>query len=238
MGCRGGGRGGSCILAVGEESEPALLVSRRAQLQPRGPARPLAARPGLLGWAQARPRAGGGASPPPPAPFPPWRPGAGCSTGAGRLGFPRPPPPGEGRAWGGGSPPPPPPRPPGPDRPLSRPTRAPWQPIFLVNSAPAAPGGLARDCKLPEGKVREGWIQTPTWNPSRPFPPYPVQYPSPRAAGSSRFPSPPCTPSPSHKFSLWGLLLQSLLQHRVPGWALGTHRGRSPTVCGSHEDPG
>jgi hypothetical protein len=61
VGVQGGGRGGSCILAVGEESEPALLVSRRAQLQPRGPARPLAARPGLPGWARARPGAGGGA---------------------------------------------------------------------------------------------------------------------------------------------------------------------------------
>lgn len=137
VGCRSGGRGGSCILAVGEESEPALLVSRRAQLQPRGPARPLAARPGLLGWAQARPRAGGGASPPPPAPFPPRRPGAGRSAGAGRQGFPRPPPRVRG-VPGGGSPP----RPRGPDRPLSRPTRALWQPIFLVSSAPAAPGAL------------------------------------------------------------------------------------------------
>lgn len=61
VGVQGRGRGGSCILAVGEESEPALLVSRRAQLQPRGPARPLTARPGLPGWARARPGAGGGA---------------------------------------------------------------------------------------------------------------------------------------------------------------------------------
>ena len=91
VGCWGGGRGGSCILAVGEESEPALLVSRRAQLQPRGPARPLAARPGLLGWARARPRAGDGASPLPAAPFPPGRPGAGLSSGGGAPGGPPPP---------------------------------------------------------------------------------------------------------------------------------------------------
>ena len=81
-------------------------------------------------------------------------------------------------------------------------------------------------------------IVTPTCSPSLPFPPYPIQFPSPRAVASSRLPSLSHTPSPSHKFSLWGLLLQSLIQYRVPGWALGTHRGRSPTVCGSHEDPG
>lgn len=78
MGCMGGGeggRGGSCILAVGEESEPALLVSRRTQLQPRGPARPLAAAGlGLLEWAWARP------------PFP--RQGTVLALGGGREGFP------------------------------------------------------------------------------------------------------------------------------------------------------
>lgn len=82
VGCRRGGRGGSCILAVGEESEPALLVSRRAQLQPRGPARPLAARPGLLGWARARPRAVGGVLPPPRTPS------RRAALGAGHQGFP------------------------------------------------------------------------------------------------------------------------------------------------------
>lgn len=71
-----GGMGGACILAVGAESELALLVSRRAQLQPRGPARPPAARPGLLGWARARPGAEleqelGAGQRLHPAPFPP-----------------------------------------------------------------------------------------------------------------------------------------------------------------------
>lgn len=74
-------------------------------------------------------------------------------------------------------------------------------------------------------------------SPLFPIPPYPIQSLSPGALGSP-LPSPSHNPSLSHKFSLWGLLLQSLLQYRVPGWALGTHRGRSPTVCGSHEDPG
>lgn len=87
-GAREGGRGGSCILAVGEESEPALLVSRRAQLQPGGPARPLAARPGLPGWARARPGAGGGAGQcPHPGPWKAAAPGdrAQCWGGAGGI---------------------------------------------------------------------------------------------------------------------------------------------------------
>lgn len=91
------------------------------------------------------------------------------------------------------------------------------------------------------GKARKGpasKIESPPSSPSFPSPLYPIQFPSLRAVGSSLLPSPSYTPSPSHKFSLWGLLLQSVLQYRVPGWALGTHRGRSPTVCGSHEDPG
>lgn len=95
----GAGRGGSCILAVGEESEPALLVSRRAQLQPRGPARPLAAGPGLLGWARARPRAGGGAGLPSPAPNTLGVSGAGCSAWGGGVGCEGFPTRGEGRAW-------------------------------------------------------------------------------------------------------------------------------------------
>lgn len=74
-------------------------------------------------------------------------------------------------------------------------------------------------------------------SPLFPILPYRIQFLSPGALGSP-LPSPLYTRSLSHKFSLWGLLLQSLLQYRVPGWALGTHRGRSPTVCGSHEDPG
>lgn len=37
-------------------------------------------------------------------------------------------------------------------------------------------------------------IETPPSSPSFPFPPCPPQFPSPRAAGSSRLPSPPHTP--------------------------------------------
>lgn len=128
VGCRGGGgRGGSCILAVGEESEPALLVSRRAQLQPRGPARPLAARPGLLEWARARPRAGGGAGHC-PYPRPPLRRGAPWGRGVRNA------PPGVRGVPGSGSPPG------GQSRTHGRPTRAPLQPILLVISASAARG--------------------------------------------------------------------------------------------------
>lgn len=116
-GAGAGGRGGSCILAVGEESEPALLVSRRAQLQPRGPARPLAARPGLLEWARARPRAGGGAGHC-PYPRPPPRRGAPWGRGV------RSSPPGVRGVPGSGS------TPGGQSRTHGRPTRAPLQPIL------------------------------------------------------------------------------------------------------------
>lgn len=49
------------------------------------------------------------------------------------------------------------------DRPHGHPTWAPLQPILLVHFAFAARGwgwGLARDCKLPEGKVQEDWDRT------------------------------------------------------------------------------
>lgn len=150
---------------------------------------------------------------------------------------------GEGRVWERESPS-------GPEQTSQPPHASLLRPSLLVNSDSAAlggegcpgrgGGGLARYCKFPEDKVREGWGLD--WSlGSRsllfPIPPSPIQFLSPGAVGFS-LPSPSYTPSLSHKFSLWGLLLQSLLQYRVPGWALGTHRGRSPTVCGSHEDPG
>lgn len=58
------------------------------------------------------------------------------------------------------------------------------------------------------------------------------QGPMETAAGGSPIPDHTLEPEPDPHYP------ESLIQYRVPGWALGTHRGRSPTVCGSHEDPG